>query len=196
MKTVLLPLVMLFFSAFGQAQSPNPPKSSRPVCSAPMYFDSVPGAPKEAFLDILSKLKSEAADWDKTWRISVPTEDRNFLIDKEMSDLIDDTRIAITDMNNSIAEMEKSLRVSEAMAITFDLARIHENLAKMSGFIVITGGAQDEFVEKIASVRFRENTSYFRTLVSSTIMGVGQYQTGLQSYVYALGLTIDSSLPK
>jgi hypothetical protein len=196
MKPCPLISVMLLFIAFGQAQTPKPPQSSKPASSTVTYFDRVSGVPKEMFLGTLSKLKSEAVGWKKTWQISVPEEDRKFLIDGEINNYIEDTKAALSDMDNSIAVMEKSPKVSEAMAITFDLGRIHENLANMSGLVMIIDSAKDEVAKQSASERFIKSTSYFQTLISSTIEGVGQFRDGLQSYLFALSATIDSSLPK
>jgi hypothetical protein len=193
MKPYLLIPVMLFFVIHGQGQTVKPPQSSKSGCSPVMYFERVPGAPKEMFLGTLSKLKSEAAVWKKTWEISVPEADRKFLIDGEINHYIEDTSAALSDMDNSIAVMEKSPKVSEAMAITFDLGRIHENLANMSGLVTIISNAEDEAAKQIASERFIKSTPYFQKLISSTIEGVGQYRDGLQSYLFALGATIDAS---
>jgi hypothetical protein len=193
MKPYLLAPVMLLFVAFGQAQSAKPAQNKKQASSPVTYFDRVSGAPKEMFLGTLSKLKSEAVVWKKTWQISVPEEDRKFLIDGEINNYIEDTRAALADMDNSIAVVEKSPKVSEAMAITFDLGRIHENLANMSGLVMIISSAKDEFAKQSASERFIKSTSYFQKLISSTIEGVGQYRDGLQSYLFALGTTIDSS---
>jgi len=194
MKPYLLAPVMLLFVALGQAQSAKPAQSSKPASSTITYFDRVSGAPKEMFLGTLSKLKSEAAAWKKTWEISVPEEDRKFLIDGEINNYIEDTRAALSDMDKSIAVIEKSPKVSEAMAITFDLGRIHENLANMSGLVMIISNAKDEVAQRSASERFRKSTSYFQKLIDATIEDVGQYRDGLQSYLFALGATIDSSL--
>jgi hypothetical protein len=196
MKLGLLPPVMLLFVAFGQAQTTKPTQSLKPASSPVTYFDRVSGAPKEMFLGTLSKLKSEAAVWEKTWQISVPEEERKFLIDGEINKYIEDTRAALSDMDNSIAVMEKLPKVSEAMAITFDLGRIHENLANMSGLVMIISNAKDEVAKQSASERFIKSTSYFQKLISSTIEEVGQYRDGLQSYLFALGTTIDASPPK
>jgi hypothetical protein len=193
MKPYLLAPVMLLFIAFGQAQSAKPSQGTKQASSPITYFDRVSGVPKEMFLSTLSKLKSEAVVWKKTWQISVPEEDRKLLIDGEINNYIEDIRAALADMDNSIAVMEKSPKVSEAMAITFDLGRIHENLANMSGLLMIISSAKDEFSKLSASERFIKSTSSFRKLISSTIEGVGQYRDGLQSYLFALGTTIDSS---
>jgi hypothetical protein len=50
MRPYLLIPVMLFFVAFGQAQSAKPAPSSKPVSSTVTYFDRVSGVPKEMFL--------------------------------------------------------------------------------------------------------------------------------------------------
>jgi hypothetical protein len=199
MKPYLLAPVMLLFVVYGQAQnakqpqSVKPAQSSKPASSTITYFDRVSSVPKEMFLGTLSKLKKEAAVWKKTLEISVPESDRKFLIDGEISNYLEDTKAALSDMDDSIAVMEKSPKVSEAMAITFDLGRIHENLANMSGLVMIISNAKDEFAQQSASLRFRRNAPHFQKLVFSTIEGVGQYRDGLQSYLFALGATIDAA---
>lgn len=140
----------------------------------------------------LERLKNEADSWKKTWRISVPEEDRKFLIDREVNAYIEDIRAALADMDNCIAEMQKSPKVAEAMAITFDLGRIHENLANMSGLVMIISSAKAEVAEQSASERLRRNTTNLQTLISSTIEVSGQYRDGLQSYLFALGTAIDN----
>jgi len=145
------------------------------------------------FLRTLSKPKTKAGRWDKMLgQISIGNEDHRFLIHEEMDNLLTETKEALLDINNSTAGIMKSLKVSEALTITFGLGRIHENLFSIPHLMITMRSAKDEFAPTVSGANFKASSDNRQNILGNAFVGG---RDGLRSYPFALGRTIDASLP-